>query len=62
MDDEQDPYATETLGENLHVDSSKIESNGLINKVTPLDIVETMRSLRVELQSCRAYNERFLRY
>ena len=47
MDDEQDAYATETLGENLHVDNANIESNVLINKVTPIDIVETMRSLRV---------------
>ena len=50
------------MGENIHVDNLQIESNGRKNQVNPLDIAETMRILRVELQSCKEDNEKSIRY
>ena len=49
------------MGENIQVDNAKTESNGRRNQETFLDIAATMRSLRVDLQSCREYNERILK-
>jgi hypothetical protein len=63
MDDAHDPYEFEidAMGENIQVGNAEIESNGCRNQVTPLDIVETMRSIRVELQSYIADNERIIK-
>ena len=63
MDDAQDPYQLEaySMGENIHVDNAKTESNGRINQETPPDIAATMRSLRVGLKSCREDNERMIK-
>ena len=63
MDDAQDPYELEedSMGENVHVGNVEIESNGIRIQETPLDIAATMRSLRVELQSCREDNERIIK-
>ena len=55
MNDAQDPYEFEedAMGENFKVGNDETESNGRRNQVTPLDIASTMRSLRVQLKSCR---------
>ena len=49
------------MGENIQVENAKIESNGRRNQETPPDIAATVRSLRVELQSCREDNERMIK-
>ena len=63
MDDAHDPYEPEidSMGENIQVENAETESNGRRNEETPPDIVATMRSLRVELQSCREDNERMIK-
>ena len=60
MNDAQDPndYKEDAMGENIRVGNAKIESNGRIFQDTPPDFAATMRSLRVEMQSYRADNER----
>ena len=49
------------MGENVRVGNDETESNGRRFQDTPLDIVATMKSLRVELQSCREDNKRMLK-
>ena len=49
------------MGENVRVGNDETESNGRRFQDTPPDIAATMRSLRVELQSCREDNERMLK-
>ena len=49
------------MGENIQVENAETKSNGRRNQVTPPDIVETIRSIRVELKSCRVDNDRFLK-
>ena len=63
MDDAHDPYEDETdaRGENIQIENAKTKSNGRRNQMTPLDIVETMRSLSVELHSSKEDDERLLR-
>ena len=63
MNDAQDPYEFEedAMGENVRVGNDETESNGRRNQETPPNIATTMRSLRVELQSCREDNERMLK-
>ena len=59
MNDAQDPYEHEedAIGENVKVGNADTESNERRFQETPPDIAATMRSLRVEMQSYRAYNE-----
>ena len=54
MDDGHDPYDPDpySMGENIKLENDEIESSGRRNQETPPDIAATMRSLRVELQSC----------
>ena len=47
------------MGENVIVGNT--ESNGRRFQDTPPDFAATMRSLRVDLQSCREENERMLK-
>ena len=63
MNDAQDPYEFEedAMGENVRVGNDETRSNGRIFQDNPPDIAATMRSLRVELQSCREDNERMLK-
>ena len=63
MNDAQDPYEpkTDSMGENIQVENAETESNGKRNQETPPYIATTMRSLRVELQSCREDNERMIK-
>jgi hypothetical protein len=48
-------------GENLHGRNVEAESNGHINHDTPLDILETMMRLGVEIQVYRVDNERLIK-
>ena len=63
LNDGQDPYEFEeyAMGENVRVGNDETESNGRRFQDTPPDFAATMRSLRVDLQSCREYNERMLK-
>lgn len=63
MEDAQSPYEHEAdiIGEDLNGINSETESNGQTNKKTSPNIAETMRSLTVELQSCRADNEMLIK-
>ena len=63
MNDAQDPYEFEedSMGEDVRVGNDETESNGRRFQDTPPNIAATMRSLRVELQSCREENERMLK-
>ena len=49
------------MGGNVRVRNVKTESNGRRFQYTPLDSAATMRSLRVEMQSYREYNERLVK-
>ena len=49
------------MGENVRVGNDETDSNGRRNQETPPDIAAMMRSLRVELESCREDNERMLK-
>ena len=64
MSDAHDPYEPETdaMGDNIQIENAKTESNGRRNQETPPDIATTMRSLRVDLQSCREDTERMIKY
>ena len=63
MNDAQDPYDfdVDSIGENIQVGNVETKSNGRRYQETSPDITTTMRSLRVELQSCREENERMLK-
>ena len=63
MNDAQDSYKfrEDAMGENVRVGNDEKESNVRIFQDTPLDFAATMRSLRVDLQSCREDNERMLK-
>ena len=60
MNDTQDPYEHDenVMGENIRVGNAEIVSNGRIFQYTHPYFAATMRSLRVEMQSYRADNER----
>ena len=62
-EDAQNPneYKECAMGENVQVGNYEIESNGRIFQDTPPDFAATMRSLRVDLESCREDNERMLK-
>ena len=63
MNDGQDPYEfkKDAMVENVRVWNDETESNGRRFQDTPPDFAATMRSLRVDLQSCREDNERMLK-
>ena len=63
MNDAQDPYEQEedAMGENVRVGNAETESNGRRFQDSPPDFVATMRSLRVEMQSYKTYNERLVK-
>ena len=59
-----DPYECkeDAMGENVRVGNDETESNGRRFQDTPPYFAATMRSLRVDLQSCcREDNERMLK-
>ena len=51
MDYVHDPCEVETdvMGANIHVENAETKSNSRRNQVIPPDIIETMRSLGVEM-------------
>ena len=49
------------MGGNVRVGNVETESNGRRFQDTPLDFAAIMRSLRVEMQSYRADNERLVK-
>ena len=49
------------MGGNIRVGNVETESNGRRFQETPPDFAATMRSLRVEMQSYRADNERLVK-
>ena len=59
-DDSQNPYDYDegTTGEKKIPSNTKIESNGRRNEQTPLDIANIMKSLKVDMQSCKVDDER----
>ena len=63
MNDAQDPYEhkEDSMGENVQVGNDETESNGRRFQETPPNFVATMRSLRVEMKSYRADNERLVK-
>ena len=63
MNDAHDPYEfkADAMGENIRVGNVETKSNGRRYQETPSDIVATMRSLKVEMQSCREDNERMIK-
>ena len=62
-DDVQNPneYEEDAMGENVQVGNAETESNGRIFQDTPPYFADTMRSLRVDMQSYREYNERLVK-
>ena len=58
MNDAKYPYEFEeyAMGENFRVVNDETKSNGIRFQDTPPDFAATMRSLRVDLQSCREDN------
>ena len=62
-DDAQNPneYEEYAMGGNFQVGNAATESNGRRLQETPPDFAATMRSLRVEMQSYRADNERLVK-
>lgn len=49
------------MDENVQIKNDEIKPNGKREKVTPPNLAKTMRSFRVELQSCGAGNERVIK-
>ena len=62
-DDAQNPneYEEDAMGGNVRIGNVETESNGRRLQDTPPDFATTMRSLRVEMQSYRADNERLVK-
>ena len=60
MNDTQDPYEfkEDAMGENVRVGNDETKSNGRRFQDTPPNFAATMRSLRVDLESCIEDNER----
>jgi len=63
MQDGQDPdsHEEEDKGSNISAGIENTKSNGHKERIEPLELIETMRSLKIEMQSCRANNERILK-
>ena len=63
MNDAQDPYEFEedAMGKNVRVGNDKTDSNGRRFQDTPSNFAATMKSLRMDLQSCREDDERMLK-
>jgi hypothetical protein len=63
MEDAQRTYShkKEAKGQNINLGNEETKSNGHRSRVEPVELVETMRSLRMGVQSYRAYNEKIIR-
>jgi hypothetical protein len=51
----------EAKGKNIIVGNAETESNGYRSRVEKENLVETMRSLKIEVQSYKVDNERLMR-
>ena len=62
-DDAHNPYDHEedVMGENVRVRNDETDSNGRRYRDTPPDFVATLRTLRVEMHSYIADNERLVK-
>ena len=62
-DDAKNPgeHEEDAMGENVSIGNAKTESNGRRFQDTPIDFAATMRSLRLEMESYRADNERLVK-
>ena len=54
-------YEEDDMGENVRIGNYEAESNGRRFQDTPPDFPATMRSLRVEMESYKADNERLVK-
>ena len=64
MDDyelESNVHKEDAMGENVRIGNDEIESNGRRFQDTPPKFATTMKSLRVEIQSYKADNERLIK-
>ena len=63
MNNAHDPYEREedAMGENVRVGNDEMESNGRRFQDTPSNFAATMISLKVEMQSYKADNERLVK-
>jgi hypothetical protein len=63
MEDAEGAYSheRESKGQNISVGNVETKSNGHRSRVEPTELVETMRSLRMEVQSYRDDNEKIMR-
>ena len=50
----------ETKGKNTNVGNEETKSNGKIYNINSMELVETIRNLRMEVQSCKSNNKRML--
>ena len=57
------PYSLEeeARGQNINVGNEEIECSAYRANIEPIEMMETMKNLRMEVQSCRPDNERMLR-
>ena len=63
MDEGEFPYnhGEDAKGQDMSVGNAETKTNGHRENVNPREFVETMRSLRMEVQSYREDNERLLK-
>jgi hypothetical protein len=61
MEDGQRPDIHEEEVRGLNINIEEIESNEHRKRMESLELVETIRSLKMEVQSCRDDNERMLK-
>ena len=51
----------EAMGLNINIGNEEIKSSGHRERFELVELVEAMRSLKMEVQSCREDNERLIR-
>ena len=63
MSDAQNPYElkADAVEESIQVMNDGTEFDGEINQKNSLDLVATIRGLKVELHNCRENNERMVK-
>jgi len=63
MEDAQKDYSheREAIGQNINFDNEETKSNGCSSRVEPIELIETMRSLRLEVKSYKANNDKIMR-
>lgn len=51
----------EARGLNISIGNEETQSNGNRERIESVELMETMRNLRMEMQICRVHNERLIR-